>query len=230
MNLEDEGWFRQAFDRSFGKFRDGPFNALVVASFRWRYVTISIAVGLMMVIAYGLFIGGGRLQFVFFPSPESENINAGLTFNAGVPEERVKFVVQQIEQSLRDTERQLTNGDEVLVTAVFTTLGSVGRNVGDNLAEIRVQLASSEARTVRTPEIVSAWRKNIPELAGLKRASVLASRGGPPGRDIDLELTGADAATLKSAAAEIITLVEALPGVWAYRMTCPTESRNSSCN
>ena len=71
LTLKQESWFRQAFDRGFGKFRDGPFNALVVASFHWRYVTISVAVGLMMVVVYGLFIGGGRLQFVFLPFTRS---------------------------------------------------------------------------------------------------------------------------------------------------------------
>jgi len=213
VDMSEESRFRQAFDRGFARFRDGPFNVLVVASFRWRYVTISIAVGVMMLVFYGLFIGGGRLQFVFFPSPEAENINAQLTFNAGTPEERVKQVISEVEASLRRTEAELTDGRETLVTAVFTTIGSAGRNQGDNLAEVRVQLSSSEVRTVRTPVLVSAWRDNLPKLVGLKRASVSAARGGPPGRDIDLELTGSDAAVLKQAAGEVVSLVEALPGV-----------------
>ncbi len=221
VDLENENRFRKAFDRGFGKFRDGPFNLLVELSFKWRYVTISFAIGVMMVVFYGLFIGGGRLQFVFFPSPEAENINANLTFNAGIPEERVKFVINELEASLRETEQQLTGGNEKLVTAVFTTLGASGRNRGDNLAEIRVQLTTSELRTIRTDDIVSAWRRNLPQFAGLKRASVSASRGGPPGRDIDLELTGQDAAGLKAAADQIITLVEALPGASAVSDDLP---------
>ncbi|MGB7288208.1 MAG: efflux RND transporter permease subunit [Salaquimonas sp.] len=213
IDLEQENWFRRAFDRGFAKFRDGPFTIMVEMAFRWRYVTISISVGMMMIVMYGLFIGGGRLQFVFFPSPEAENINAHLTFNAGIPESRVKEVVKEVEASLQKTQDELTGGNEQLVSAVFTTLGSSGRNVGDNLAAISVQLTSSEIRTIRTPDIVEAWRKSVPKLAGLKRVSVFASRGGPPGRDIDLELTGPDVNTLKAAANEFIILVEALPGV-----------------
>lgn len=213
LDLEDENWFRRSFDRGFAKFRDGLFNALVQLSITWRYVTVSIAIGIMMVVFYGLYLGGGRVQFEFFPSPESENINAHLTFNAGIPEVRVKEVVSAVEQSLAATENKLTGGNEKLVAAVFTTLGSSGRNVGDNLAQIRIQLTSSEERTVRTPEIVSEWRKNLPKVAGLKRVSVFESRGGPPGRDVDLEITGADVKTLKEAAAAITVIVEALPGV-----------------
>lgn len=213
IDLNQENWFRRSFDKGFAKFRDGAFDWLVKLSFRWRYVTISIAIGLMAIVMYGLFIGGGRLQFVFFPSPESENINARLTMNAGIPEDRVKEIVLAIEKSLFATEEKLTNGGEKLVTAIFTTLGSAGRNTGDNLAQIRVQLSSSETRSVRTTAIVNAWRKAVPKMAGLKRASIFAARGGPPGRDIDLELTGLDVNVLKKASGEVITLVEALPGV-----------------
>lgn len=208
-----ESFFRRAFDRGFARFRDGPFAALVELSFHWRYVTVSIAIAVLMTVFFGLFVLGNRVQFVFFPSPESENVNANLTFHAGIPDSRVRYVVREIEKSLERTEARLTDGEETLVAAVFTTLGEAGRNRGDNLARIRVQLTSSESRTVRTSDIIAAWRKDIPKLAGLKRASVYASRGGPPGRDIDLELTGADAAALKRAAGEIIVLVEALPGV-----------------
>jgi multidrug efflux pump subunit AcrB len=221
IDLEEESAFRKAFDRGFARFRDGPFNSLVTLSFRWRYVTITIACGLLMIVFYGLFIGGGRLQFVFFPSPEAENMDARLEFNAGVSEDRVKQVVSEIEKSLVKTEQELTGGKEQLVSAVFSTLGSSGRNVGDNLASIDVQLTSSEARTIRTNDIISAWRKNLPKLAGLKRATVFSARGGPPGRDIDLELTGADVSTLKRVAGEIITLVEALPGASAVSDDLP---------
>ncbi len=213
IDLEQENRFRRAFDAGFERFKNGPFDKMVSVSLRWRYVTISVALGLMLVVFYGLYIGGGRLQFVFFPSPEAENINARLTFNAGIPEDRVKEVVKEIEASLQKTEAELTDNKEKIVSAVFTTLGSAGRNVGDNLAQIRVQLSSSEVRTIRTPDIVNAWRKSVPKLSGLKRISIFASRGGPPGRDIDLEITGSDVKTLKSVAGEMIVLVEALPGV-----------------
>ncbi|MCB1422184.1 MAG: efflux RND transporter permease subunit [Nitratireductor sp.] len=213
IDLEEENWFRRSFDKAFAAFRDGPFDRLVHLSFQWRYVTISVALGLTMIVFYGLYIGGGRLQFVFFPSPEAENINANLVFNAGTPEDRVKQVVNEIEASLRSTEQRLVGDGEKLVSAVFATLGSSGRNRGDNLATVSVQLTSSEQRTVRTPDIVKAWRSNLPKLADLKRVAVSTPRGGPPGRDIDIELTGPDAALLKTAAAEVITLVEAVPSV-----------------
>lgn len=211
-SLEGESALRRAFDAGFARFRDGPFSSLVELSFRWRYVTVSIALGLTMVVFLGLFVFGGRVQFVFFPSPEAENLNANLVFNAGIPEDRIREVIVELEESLARTEQSLAPDGEKLIAATFTTLGRSGRNVGDNLAEMRVQLTSSESRSVRTPEILAEWRRNLPRPAGLRRLAVSSARAGPPGRDVEIELGGADAETLKAAALEVSDLVSALPG------------------
>ena len=72
---------RRSFDAAFGRFRSGPIRRLALASFRWRYVTVSLAVSLLLVSA-GMF-SGGFVKFRFFPSPEAENITATVIFAAG---------------------------------------------------------------------------------------------------------------------------------------------------
>ncbi len=207
----DQGWFRNWFDRYFNAFRDGPFNWMVKLSFRWRYVTVAVALTSVMILAVGP-IRGEQVKFVFFPSPEAENIRARLVFNAGIPEQNAFEIINEVEEALERASIQLTGGDEKLVTAVFTTLGSAGRSVGDNLAELRVQLSSSEVRTIRTPDIVKAWRKALPKLAGAKRIAIFESRGGPPGRDLDVEIVGSDVASLKAAATQVIPIIQAING------------------
>lgn len=207
--FENENFLRRAFDAGFAKFRDGPFNWLVSLSYRWRYVTVAIAFACMMVFAVGLLMSG-KVPFVFFDSPESENIKARLVFNAGLPEARIKEIVKLHEEALHEVEKELGKGEK-LVEAYFVTLGSAGRSAGDNLAEMSVQLTSSEDRTVRSPLIVNAWKAKLPKVAGLRRSSISQTRGGPPGRDVELQISGADAATLKKAADEIVDLVSVLP-------------------
>jgi len=204
--------FRRTFDKGFNAFRDGPFKWMLGLSYRWRYVTVAVAIGSVLLLAAGPF-WGERVKFVFFPSPEAENIRARIVFNAGIPEDRALFVINKVEAALEDAVEELTGGDEELVKAVFTTLGQAGVSVGDNLAEFRVQLTSSEIRTVRTPLIVRAWRKALPKIAGVRRVAIFESRGGPPGRDLDLEITGGNVAELKQAATEMIPLLQTLNGV-----------------
>ena len=207
-----EGPFRRWFDKWFNAFRDGPFSKLSTLSYSYRYVTVAVAIGSILVVVMGLFVKGEHLKFVFFPSPEAENIRAGVVLNAGISEGRAIEILTAVEDSLFQTVDELTDNNEELVAAVFTKLGSSGRNRGDNLAEMRVQLTSSEVRSVRTPAIVNAWRKNLPKLAGTRRVFIFQSRSGPPGRDIDIEVYGEDVDVLKQVAGEVIDLVTAVPG------------------
>ena len=211
-SLVSDGWFRRNFDRAFGWFRDYPFDLLVRLSYNWRYVTVSIAGALFSVGVIGL-IMGGKVGFVFFPSAEAENLNARIVFNAGMPEDKAIEVLQRIEEALHKVEKELTDGKEQLVVASFSTLGQAGRSTGDNVASMRVQLTSSEVRTVRTPKIVRAWRRAVPKMAGVRRVALFESRGGPPGRDIDIQLQGPDIQVLKKAATAIIPLVETVNGI-----------------
>lgn len=207
-----EGVFRRNFDRAFNWFRDGPFDALVRLSFRARYVTIALAVATVIVGVWGM-ISSGRVGFVFFPTAEAENLNARLVFNAGVSEEKAIAAINAVERALYEAERELTGEQEKLVVAAYSMLGQAGRSTGDNVASIRVQLTSSEVRTVRTPLITKAWRQAVPEIAGVRRVALYESRGGPPGRDIDVQLQGDDISKLKEAATAIIPLVETIDGV-----------------
>jgi len=53
----------------------------------------------------------------------------------------------------------------------------------------------------------------VPDIAGIKRLSIAERRGGPPGRDVDLKLTGAEPSVLKAAATDAATQIAAIPGV-----------------
>jgi len=206
-----DGAFRRTFDKGFNWFRDGPFDAMVRLSFRARYVTIALAFASVIVGVYGM-IASNKVGFVFFPSAEAENINARIVFNAGIREDKAVDVITEVEQALYEAEKELGDGEK-LVVASFATLGQAGRSTGDNLASLRVQLTTSETRTVRTPDIVKAWRKAVPKIAGVRRVALYESRGGPPGRDIDVQLRGDDINKLKEAATAIIPLVETVDGV-----------------
>ncbi len=212
IDLEREGALRRGFDRGFEWFRSGPFSRAAELAYDWRYVTLAAALAAMMVLAAGL-LAGGRVAFVFFPSPEAESVRARIVLNPGLPEARAIEIVDAVEQSLDTTATQLAGERDKLVSAVFTTLGSAGRNVGDNLAQMNVQLLPSEFRDVRTGDFVAAWRRNMPKLPGIDRIAIFEQRGGPPGRDVDLRLTGGDVATLKKASSEIVELMSAVPGL-----------------
>ncbi|MEJ8473376.1 efflux RND transporter permease subunit [Roseibium algae] len=205
------GWFRQNFDAGFDWVRDYPFHSVIRLAVNWRYVTLALAVACLILTA-GL-LRGGRVGFTFFPSPEAENLSASIFFHAGIPEADAIAAVDRIEAALRQAEAEIfERTGEDLVLASYVTLGQSGNNRGDNVASINVQLTPSEERTVRTPEIVRAWRKAVPEIPGTSRVAIAERRGGPPGRDLDIRLSGASLQELKFAALELQEELSGYPG------------------
>lgn len=206
-----ESRFRRGFDRRFDRFRDGPFSWLVQLAWNWRYVTLSIALSMVMVLAIGL-ARSGQVEFVFFPSPEAENITGTVVFNAGLPEEQALAAIAAYEAALRRADEALSGEEASSIRAVFTTYGASSRS-GSATARIRVQLTTSEERDIRTPDIVNAWRQASPDVAGVTRFTIAQARGGPPGRDIEVRLQGQRVADLKAASADVVALLSAIDGV-----------------
>ena len=218
-NDEDPGWFRKNFDQGFNYLRDKPFQQLVKVSYRWRYLTIALCLS-SVVLSFGL-VQGKRVGFVFFPSPEAESISASISFIAGISEETTYNGIIAVEKALRTAEQKLTNGEGGLIAATFATIGESGRSRGSNFAAITVQLESSEFRQIRTPEIVRAWRAELPDISGLKRIAISERRGGPPGRDLDIKLQSGPPAVLKQAALEVEEALSAFPGVTGVNDNLP---------
>ena len=205
-----ESAFRRAFDKGFAALRDGPFRKLVTISYVWRYTTLALCIA-SMVLVVG-FIKGGRVGFVFFPSPEAETVTLSLVFNVGILEDDAVRLIKKVDDAVYETEKQVGKGEKLIV-ATFTTLGSSGRTTADNVASLRVRLTSSEVRTIRTKAFEQALRKNLPKLPGLKKISVRGQRGGPPGSDLDIRLTNASPEVLKQASLELQERLSGYPGV-----------------
>ncbi|GAB5373947.1 MAG: hypothetical protein AcusKO_04090 [Acuticoccus sp.] len=204
---------RAAFDRGFDAVRDGPFRAFVRATYALRYTTVALSVAAVMIVVYGLYLGGGHVRFVFFASPESEFATARVVFQPGTPRGTVVEGIAVMERTLEETAAALAPPGEKTIVDSYALIGRAGREKGDNLATISVQFTPSEARSVRTPRLVRAWQAALPDIAGLRSFAVSERRGGPPGRDVHLRLTGPDARTLKVAASDAIAALERVPGV-----------------
>lgn len=201
---------RQRLDNAFEHFRDQRFRPLVTKAIEYRYTTVSLTLALML-LAVGLLVGG-RIPFVFFPSPESSVIYANATFVAGTPRTQTEAFLKSLEHSLSQTEQAL--GEPLIKTAVSrmnATIGSSGSGAsGEQLASIMLELVPSEQRSVRNEAIIAKWRELTPPAAGLENLSISSRQSGPPSRDLTVRLSGNHADSLKDAA---LSLQETLLGI-----------------
>lgn len=211
--------FRRAFDRNFNRFRDGPFSRFVGLTYDWRYTTVA-SMTTILLVCFGLLFGG-RVGFTFFPAPEPENMTATVVFGAGTPRDVQIAALKQVEDALARAEAELSQGREKLIKSSFILLGQAGRGQGDNLAQIDVQLAPAEERTILTRDISRAWRRALPSIPGVERIALVEQRGGPPGRDVDVRLQNAPVERLKAAADELKAIIETYQGVSAVADDLP---------
>src|SRR5690606_1850547 len=213
---------RQRLDAAFDGFRDLRFRRLVTLALRWRGTTIAITLA-TMILAIGV-VAGGRIGFVFFPTPEGQVLYGNIAFAAGTPRADTETFLRQLEQALTETDREFGGG--IVRTAVSRLGGSIGSGGtaaarGDQPASIMVELVPPEDREVRNEAFLRTWREKAGSAPGLENLTLQARQSGPPGRDLNVRLTGEDPERLKAAALELAESVRSIPGVSAVEDDMP---------
>ena len=131
--------------------------------------------------------------------------------------------MDQVHAALEDVE-QLYDEDviKVKVTRLGQGISSQGTGArGDQFASMIIELTSPDSRSVSNQALISQWQQRIPKAPGLDAVQITAVSGGPPGRDVDVRLTGADAFTLKAAAEVLAANMQEIPGLYAIEDDTP---------
>lgn len=204
---------RQGFDRRFEAFRQGPCRSLS----RWTLAHRSIVLASLFTLTAGTFglWAGDRIGFSFFPTPEPSVLYANANFVAGTDRETVDRFLVHLEETLNETEEAL--GGNLILHAV-TTHGSAQSGdgtarSGDDVGSMMLELVDPDDRTVRNARFVRAWRERIQLPPGMENLTITERQAGPPGRDVNVRLTGADTISLKRAAESLSAAMRSLPGV-----------------
>jgi len=205
---------RQRLDAGFDSFRERRFRPLVTLALDWRGTTVAITLA-VMILAVGL-IAGGRIGFVFFPTPEGQVVYANVGFVAGTPRAHTEAYLREVERALFEAEEALGGG--LVKTAVSRLGGATGSGAGtgargDQLAAIMVELTPPDMREVRNEQFLATWRSRVGEVAGLETLTFTARQSGPPGRDLTVRLIGDDADALKAAGLDLAETMNSIAGV-----------------
>ncbi|MEP5764532.1 MAG: efflux RND transporter permease subunit [Halieaceae bacterium] len=188
----------------------------------WRYLTLAIALAILLVTV-ALFISG-RVVFQFFPSVEGHRLYATLTMPEGTPIEQTERAARAMEraaEALRaELDAELPEGSPSKIKHVLALVGakipkgSMGRlNTQSNLAEVGVELdLPTDYDGIPTSQFANRWRDltgSIPDAVELRFTSQAFSVGDA----IDIELQGSDFDELRSAAASLRERLQQYAGV-----------------
>ncbi|HFE39609.1 MAG TPA: efflux RND transporter permease subunit, partial [Gammaproteobacteria bacterium] len=216
------GHFRKKMDASFQSFQEKIFLPLIQKAIRFRSVTLALAIGLF-ILAIGL-VAGGRIAYTFFPGAESQVIYTNVSFTAGTPSERVKRFLDNLTQSLEITNQHF--GGNIVLTAVVrqgqsSSGAGTGQRSGNQYGSLFVELISPDQRDFRNSDFIAYWKSLVRLPAGVELFNMTQRKGGPPGQDIDIRLSGNSPAQLKKAAEALQQKLRTYPGVSAIEDDLP---------
>ena len=212
----EEGSIRYRLDSGINHFRHHQFRNVIRWVLNHRGITIATTLALMIFVI-GL-LAGGRLGFVFFPSPESTKLNADVRFVAGTPASVSAKYVDHLYEALLATEKELEPG---IVKVAVVHYNETTTQAGANFAAINVQLEEPDLRKTRNAEFLKVWQEKAGSAPGLDTLTISAPRGGPPGSDVDVRLFGAEPMKLKQAALDLEQVLEQIQGVSGIRDDLP---------
>ncbi|WP_286236941.1 efflux RND transporter permease subunit [Neptuniibacter halophilus] len=206
---------RIRLDNAFNHFRDHRFRRLVKLAVRYRGATVAAALA-MFILAIGL-MAGGRIKFTFFPAVERDSMVANVQFAAGTDSQIVDRFILHLDKTLAETDAALGGGNvkvafQRLRSAAFSRTSASG-NSGDEFGSLLIELQPGDSREISTAELNRAWRKRIVLPAGIEKFSIDVSQTGPPGKPIEVKLSGTDIRNIKQASLDLQELLKGYVGL-----------------
>lgn len=213
---------RKGVGRGLERFITGPYRRTLELNIRFRYASLAIGLGaLMMTLAM---VKGGVVKFRFMPDVDGDRITAAVQMTRGMPIEETARVQQRLVDAglevVREYDRQRPEGDSVLrniysVIGGNTAAGGPGggsSTSATHLTTVEMFLRKSEERKLPAADISASWREKVGELPGVESLT-FASNLVRMGANIDIQVAHEDFAVLEQAAVRLRQALAAYPGV-----------------
>ncbi|RMH29168.1 MAG: efflux RND transporter permease subunit [Planctomycetota bacterium] len=184
--------------RIFDRLLLTPYTRLIDWCLRRRYLTVAVALG-VLVGSFGL-IAGGRVRFEFLASADAELIQVDLRMPVGTPIDRTDEAVARVEAvagAMPEIETALT------VVGARQDLDGAGGAQQSHLAQVYLELKPVEFRDRTSRELIDEMRRALGPIPGAESLRFVEAQGGPGGADISYAVAG-------DADERVLAVVEAL--------------------
>ncbi|MBM1220341.1 efflux RND transporter permease subunit [Ponticoccus sp. SC2-23] len=200
-------WPSRQVNRGFSWIRETLFKPLMSFVLVMRYPMIGLAI-LALASQVTLFVRGD-VQWRFFSAPEQGSVTGNFAMLPSATREDSLEMMQMMQKAAEDLGAQLEeeHGNNPIEFAIAQIGGNSGRGLAGadtkesyQLGAITISLIDADSRPYSSREFVTQLQQAIPMHPLAETVSFRSWGSGPGGDDIDVQIFGANADTLKAAA------------------------------
>lgn len=197
------GWLhnrQQQFSLGFNRLVEIVYRPLIRISLRFRYITTSLALAILMVLA--AYATSSHMGMVLMPEVSADEIEAGVRMPVGTtPAQAAKIANTVTEASVRMFEEH----------NLYDVAEGIKTNVrGQSFIDVEIVMKPPDERDMTAKEVIALWRESIGDLPGVNQVTFRAERGpGGHRRPISIDLSHSDISVLEKAAAAFVERVDA---------------------
>ncbi len=195
--------WQQSFAHGFSRFVDTRYRSFLDLCLRHRYITLSTALAVFIVVAgYG---SSGHMGMISMPEVAADEIEAGIRLPVGTTPDQAARVAEEVTASTRRMfdEHNLDEVAEGIKTNVRR----------GSFIDVEIVMRPPDEHDTTAEEIIALWRDQIGDIEGVDQITFEAERG-PGGwrQDISIDLSHADIDVLAAASQALLQRVAQFEG------------------
>lgn len=224
---------QRVVDRLLQAFIRRVYRPLLDLAIRWRYMTVAVFVGLL-ILTVGL-VMGGRVKVAFFPRMPGDVVVATLELPHGTPADTTRKILQRIEQAALQLREEVDGGgtEPKVFKHLCVAMGSqpmktardpgaldIGTG-GPHLAEAAIEFQNLQERGLSSETLADRWRELVGIVPGVRQLTFDAN-DGEHAKDIHIRLTSKNLDDIAAAVKELKDELHAFAGVYEIADTLGT--------
>ena len=191
---------QQRFAEKFQLFIQNIYRPFLDLCLKFRYITLSAALGLFMIV--GGFAFSDHMGLILMPKVAADEIEAGISLPVGTTTQQAAKVAEDVTAS---TKRMFEEHD------LYEVAEGVKTNVrGQSFIDVEIVMLPPDQRDISSAEVIALWRDNIGDIKGVDQITFEAERGpGGYRQDISIDLSHNDVGVLEKASKAFVDEMKA---------------------
>jgi multidrug efflux pump subunit AcrB len=208
---------RTRLNRGLDDFVDRVYRPLLNAALNWRYLTVALFAGLLILCA--ALVSSDRVRQSINPDVSKDSFWVSIQLPQSAPYSEAKALAAQVETALFSLRDELdgvgtaaTGGAPVAYANEHSVIVGVETIIWEHGAGIWLELSAEGRQRIKVENFIRDWRQRVGDI-GRGKVDFIFKEGDEP-YDIELTLGAANPEALGPATEQLKQQIKAFPGVY----------------